>query len=366
MKITCPSCGFEREINTNKIPAKATSATCPKCEIKFTFRTFEETEQVKPEVNTEEIASNSSQLENEIDKSDFIKANEKLENTDENELSASENQDIEKTQEEPKASSEKNEEIKDNDLDNSETSLSNEEKEKQEKEEEDRIRNAHAFYRSQMEKIQELEKQGYSVQIMTMVPFEDPEPGKSFVTKFVQTVVRALFSSPAFFTTMLRPFTISKAVLFYIIIGMLQFVARILTFRFNTPADIEIADPNMQLIVDALLDPSTLFLGLFIGPFVLILQLLIISGLFTAVIKLIEPQKADFSLIVRMIAYASAPGLLSIVPVLGDLVALPWVIFNVIVACRCTLNLSLPKTILTIFAFFIFATLLFLIFFSAV
>lgn len=38
MYIKCPSCGFGREVAEEKIPPKATKATCPKCQHKFEFR----------------------------------------------------------------------------------------------------------------------------------------------------------------------------------------------------------------------------------------------------------------------------------------------------------------------------------------
>lgn len=38
MRITCPECGYSREIDDSKIPAKSVKATCPKCQTKFRFR----------------------------------------------------------------------------------------------------------------------------------------------------------------------------------------------------------------------------------------------------------------------------------------------------------------------------------------
>jgi hypothetical protein len=38
MQLTCPHCGFSREIAAEKIPENATMATCPKCRMKFNFR----------------------------------------------------------------------------------------------------------------------------------------------------------------------------------------------------------------------------------------------------------------------------------------------------------------------------------------
>jgi hypothetical protein len=38
MRITCPQCGFFRELPDNKIPVTSTMATCPKCRHRFKFR----------------------------------------------------------------------------------------------------------------------------------------------------------------------------------------------------------------------------------------------------------------------------------------------------------------------------------------
>lgn len=42
MIITCPECGFERQVNPDKIPARSQMATCPKCKTKFKFRDLPE------------------------------------------------------------------------------------------------------------------------------------------------------------------------------------------------------------------------------------------------------------------------------------------------------------------------------------
>lgn len=41
MRITCPQCGFFRELPDNKIPVTSTMATCPKCGHRFKFRADE-------------------------------------------------------------------------------------------------------------------------------------------------------------------------------------------------------------------------------------------------------------------------------------------------------------------------------------
>lgn len=38
MKITCPNCGFARDVDEKNLPPKAVMATCPKCKHRFKFR----------------------------------------------------------------------------------------------------------------------------------------------------------------------------------------------------------------------------------------------------------------------------------------------------------------------------------------
>lgn len=44
MRILCPMCGFAREMDETKVPARAQMATCPKCAHKFRFRVVDDLE----------------------------------------------------------------------------------------------------------------------------------------------------------------------------------------------------------------------------------------------------------------------------------------------------------------------------------
>lgn len=46
MRILCPNCGFGREMDEAKVPARAQMATCPKCAHKFRFRVVDDVEVV--------------------------------------------------------------------------------------------------------------------------------------------------------------------------------------------------------------------------------------------------------------------------------------------------------------------------------
>ncbi len=341
MKIVCPKCQFEREIDLASIPSTATTATCPVCEEKFAFReALPDYSREKPKgiivdsINTESLQQAT--------------LNDTKENTEEKEVST-EIENISNTEE-------KQEQVQQSQVHLEKTQKPDtKEKAFEDLTEEEQIQYAHATYRKQAENL------GNS-QAYIMVPWEMLGNSPNIFAKFFQTVLRVLFSSPAFFATMYRPLPISKAVIFYIVIGLLQFVSRMMMLRFSIPLETQI-DPQVQSIIEFMQEPSTLVLGLFVAPFVLIMQLIIVSIILHIVIKLLEPRKADFSLVVRMFAYASAPGLLSIIPVLGDTIATPWVVFNMVIACRFGLNMTIPKALLTIVAFFVFITLVLLMIF---
>jgi hypothetical protein len=48
MRILCPMCGFGREIDQAKIPARAQMATCPRCQHKFRFRVVDDLTPAEP------------------------------------------------------------------------------------------------------------------------------------------------------------------------------------------------------------------------------------------------------------------------------------------------------------------------------
>lgn len=56
MEITCPKCGFTKDIPDEKIPPRAQVATCPKCSHRFKFRELENdySNTTQPDITTED------------------------------------------------------------------------------------------------------------------------------------------------------------------------------------------------------------------------------------------------------------------------------------------------------------------------
>ncbi|WP_045222755.1 YIP1 family protein [Desulfonatronum thioautotrophicum] len=64
MEITCPKCGFARNIPDEKIPERAEIATCPKCKHKFQFRTVTQSVPPPPLLSDTPPEEHHSQAEN--------------------------------------------------------------------------------------------------------------------------------------------------------------------------------------------------------------------------------------------------------------------------------------------------------------
>ncbi len=339
MIIICPNCGFERDVSISAIPAKATKATCPKCKVKFDFRDAIILENPNEQVRAihdedEDVRLDISQEG--VDKSELFLEDEKLREDEkhEAEIRNSQNQEEQaqnKNQEEYKELSEEEEEL---------------------------LKKAHEAYREQLRKIENLKKQGYILQALSMVPWESSTQEKNVFQKFFQTIVQILFSAPAFFATMFRPFPVNKALIFYLIVSFVQFLARYFTLYTPDGAEVLLASGFPPEFIEMMGTSSFMLLALFIAPLILFLQFMVASTLLFSIVKLVQPQSADFNHIARIFAYASAPAVLSIVPIIGSMIALPWTLYNIVIAVRFGLHLSVGKTFLSVSAFCLFCVVL--------
>ena len=89
-------------------------------------------------------------------------------------------------------------------------------------------------------------------------------------------------------------------------------------------------------------------------------ELLVAAVLYHMMFRIVAPAMADFSLVFQVIAYASAPVLLGIIPVLGSLAGFIWSIACSVVGCRYALRISWRQTLLAIGPLYLLLLLLFL------
>ena len=91
----------------------------------------------------------------------------------------------------------------------------------------------------------------------------------------------------------------------------------------------------------------------FCGALITTLLIFFLAALYGLMIRLAQPDKADFSVVVRVIAYSAAPCVFSIVPFVGSAVASVWCVAVSFAGCKYALGLSWGKTALALAPLFI-------------
>lgn len=331
MLISCPKCHFKRHVEEKQIPESATLATCPKCQNKFRFRDPETGKFIA------EICLETEQAES-------------LENTQ-----AAENQD---------APAEPGLEIKENTEQRAESLPEKETAAEKETPVEDPVplneENLARKKQKEENPLQEPEYPAYTekkneryVMMTDDVPWEHPERYGVF-RSFFRTIVRVMFSGKEFFSTIHSQVSSLRPASFYAIIGLIQALIGYLSspsmVNFIKNSNI---DPQHQVLMENLFSGQSLTMLIITTPFIMILQLLIYASFVYLAIRITNPEKADFPLTLRIIAYASAPMILCIVPYLGGLIGLVWFIYNIFIGVRYALRLSWQRTFLALAPIFI-------------
>lgn len=331
MLISCPKCHFKRHVEEKQIPESATLATCPKCQNKFRFRDPETGKFIA------EICLETEQAES-------------LENTQ-----AAENQDAPA---EPGLEIKKNTEQRAESLPEEETAA-----EKETSVEDPVPLNEENLARKKQKEenpLQEPEYPAYTekkneryVMMTDDVPWEHPER-YGFFRSFFRTIVRVMFSGKEFFSTIHSQVSSLRPASFYAIIGLIQALIGYLSspgmVNFIKNSNI---DPQHQVLMENLFSGQSLTMLIITTPFIMILQLLIYASFVYLAIRITNPEKADFPLTLRIIAYASAPMILCIVPYLGGLIGLVWFIYNIFIGVKYALRLTWQRTFLALAPIFI-------------
>ena len=324
MLISCPKCHFKRHVDEKQIPESATLATCPKCQNKFRFR--------DPETG-EFIAGICLEMEQKTPAADIQEAEtanpETQENTEQNEAAT----------EDEKEANEKTPLAEDPIPLNEENITPKTPKEENPLQE-------------PMQDYSEKQAERY-VMMTDDVPWEHPER-HGFFRSFFRTISRVMLSGREFFSTIHSQASSLRPATFYAIIGLVQALVGYLSspsmVNFIKSSNI---DPQKQVLMENLMSGQSLTMLIITTPFIMILQLLVYTAFVYLAIRITNPEKADFPLTLRIIAYASAPMILCIVPYLGGFIGLVWFIYNIFIGVKYALRLSWQRTFLALAPIFI-------------
>ena len=326
MKITCPACSFARDVDEDKLQPTAAIATCPRCKERFRFREPADAgrnETRAMDSSAQESAENPA-TDDDVPPPGAVVPPRKRELLDEDLFSH------------PRDKGH-----------GSSAPLDEED------EQESRRQAAEAYRRTA-----ELPPHPDVPELSN--PWEDPRDG--YLAAFYQTSVRVLFAAPRFFAGLEPQKHLTRALIFYLIVGLVQIFAEQfwLAVFAKVLAPRAESDPQFAHLLTLLSREMSLPLFVLARSAFISLQLFVVAALYHIMFRLLAPTKADFSLVFQVIAYASAPALLGIVPVLGSVVGIIWSVACTIVGCRYALRISWTQTVLALGPLYLVILLLFL------
>ncbi len=251
MKIQCPKCEFSREVDAEKIPGRASLATCPKCGHKFHFRDPE------PEAEPEKQSAEKERPEQDRDGQEDIWST--LESLDPEDRGAEKG--FQKT-----------------------TSRS-------------------------------------SQQSGSPVPWEDLQ-SRGVVNGFLQTIKQVMLSPLHFFKAMPLDTNFAQPLVFYLVVAEIQVLAR---FFWGMTGLAPQMDSGTGLPGLGMFGASSVMV-VFLYPVLMTLLLFFASGLNHICLTAVKSGRAGFWGTFKVVAYANAPMVLAIVPLIGPLAGMIWAV----------------------------------------
>ncbi len=321
MNIICPQCQFTRQVPADKLPKASTMATCPQCQCRFQVHIDEDQNQAEVPPAEAIAAARPSPV-----KPDAPESLDAVSSTPQ-------------STEEMHPPSEPKPVVKYSAPKDADTHTAREAYTRQQQVSEKEKARAEAAY----DKAQE---DAAFAAFAVDNPWENPEK-VGYFSAFYQTVLRVLFAAPRFFAGLIPEASQKRALVFFVIVGLLQ-----ITFeRFwgdiisealaPTAAD----DPQLQAMLSLLTPQSSYSLALLLGGALSIVELFFSTTIYFLLFRLIAPAQANFNLIFQVVAYGSAPMLLCLVPALGSVVGFVWSIACTAVGCRYAMRLSWGQTL---------------------
>ncbi len=170
------------------------------------------------------------------------------------------------------------------------------------------------------------------------IPWENPRY-LGYRQSFVKTTLWALLQPASFFATLTRRPALLPALSFYLLFGIAQYIINIFwTYLLgNMVRDrfIEnMGEEAFQRIVGNVIENSLLTPAVLAVPFQLAIQVFVTAALVHLLIRIINPQRSDFFLSFKVVAYAAAGFALVAVPIAGSILAPMAYLALLLIGCR--------------------------------
>jgi len=180
------------------------------------------------------------------------------------------------------------------------------------------------------------------------IPWETaPEPD-GWIAAFYQTCMRVMFGAQRFFSQVQPGSPQMRALIFYLLVSVVQVVVeRVWSGVFmSLMAPSAASDPQLEKMLVMLSPQMSLPMVMLIKTGMSVIQLYVLSALINFTYGFVRGNRTDFSQVFQVMAYSAAPTLLCVVPLLGSLVGFVWMVACVLIGCRAALKLTWPQTLM--------------------
>ena len=171
-----------------------------------------------------------------------------------------------------------------------------------------------------------------------------PEPD-GWIPAFYHTCMRVMFGAHNFYDHVRADTPQVRPLVFYLIISVVQvIIERVWSGIFlSLMSPSAASDPELEKMLILLSPQLSLPMTILLKTGVSVVQLYVLTALMHFTYGFITGKRPEFSLVFQVAAYAAAPSLLCVVPLLGSIVGFIWMVACVLVGCRTVLNLTWPQ-----------------------
>ena len=152
---------------------------------------------------------------------------------------------------------------------------------------------------------------------------------------FGQTVLQVLRRPGRFFSGLGAPRKLGLAVVFYLVVTALQTYAFQAWVQLFPESSLELAGFSTNAVF-----PGSSWYIILTAPLVWLLFLMAVTGLSVLILRLVSGRTAPLAAIIRLMAYASAPMLLGVIPFIGAVLGQAWAMFLFLFGCKRAFRLK--------------------------
>lgn len=184
-------------------------------------------------------------------------------------------------------------------------------------------------------------------------PWESPE-FYGFWGSFSRTLLGVMLHAPAFFRNVRCTLSPLRPILFYVLLSLFQMLAsRLWYMKALRELTATTTEPQTLAMAENLMQSMNMPLMLLITPFFSIFQVVFLAGIYHIMIRLVQPDRAEFATVLRVVCYSAAPMVFCIVPMFGSLIASIWFVVSTFIGCKYALDLPWGRTILALLPLYI-------------